>query len=176
MNKKCTLLLTALCGLSLIAGCGEKKELTVFKENMDSFYTQITDIQDSIQSIDIGSEDAASNLLSDLEQMVQQFDSLAAMEAPQEFSNIEELADDAATYMQQAYELYQQAYSQDFISDSYTQAASENYASAMKRISYIAALLQGEIPEGATVTEGDDTEFEPYNEYEEEDISYEETE
>ena len=83
-----------------------------------------------------------------------------------EFISIEELADDASAYMDQAVRLYSEAYEEDYVSDALIQAATENYESAMKRINYIAVLLQGEIPEGATVVEGDGTEFEPYSEEE----------
>lgn len=165
MFKRYTLLITLIC-MTVLAGCGEKEELTVFKENMNDFYTEVSAIETAISSIDEQSEDAVATLLINLEQMSSQFQQLADMEVPEEFISVEDLADDAASYMHEAVRLYGEAYEEDYVSDSLIQAATENYESAMKRINYIAVLLQGEIPEGATVIEGDGNEFEPYTEEE----------
>lgn len=145
-------------------GCGEKEELTVFKNNMSEFYEEVSSIESNIVSIDESSEDAVSTLLIYMEQMSLQFQHLAEMEVPQEFISVEALADDAFDYMKEAVRLYEEAYEEDYISDPLIQAATENYISAMKRINYIAVLLQGEIPEGATIVESDGAEFEPYTE------------
>ena len=64
--------------------------------------------------------------------------------------------------MQEAVRLYEEAYAEEYVNDALIQAAAENYEYAMKRVNYIAIILQGEIPEGATVIETDGTEFEPY--------------
>ena len=111
-------------------------------------------------------KNAVNTLLINMEEMAACFQTLANMEVPMEFISIEELADDASAYMDEAVRLYSEAYEEDYVSDALVQAATENYESAMKRINYIAVLLQGEIPEGATVVEGDGTEFEPYSEEE----------
>ena len=165
MFKRYTLLITLVCMMAL-AGCGEKEELTAFKENINNFYTEVSAIETAISSIDEQSEDAVATLLINLEQMSSQFQQLADMEVPEEFISVEDLADDTASYMHEAVRLYGEAYEEDYVSDSLIQAAAENYESAMKRINYIAVLLQGEIPEGATVIEGDGNEFEPYTEEE----------
>ena len=151
-------------GMFAVCGCGEKEELTTFKENMDTFYTEVSAIETAMTAIEEESEDAVDSLLFQMEQMKSQFDLLADFDVPQEFISVEELADDAAGYMSEAVRLYGEAYEEDYISDAMIQAAAENYDSAMKRINYIAVLLQGEIPEGATVVEGEGTEFEPYSE------------
>lgn len=154
-------LLICMC---FFTGCGEKEELTVFKENMNQFYEEVSVIESNMASIDESSEDAVSTLLIYLEQMSIQFQQLAEMEVPAEFISVEDLADDAYDYMKEAVRLYEEAYEEDYISDPLIQAAAENYASAMRRINYIAMLLQGEVPEGATIVEVDGTEFEPYAE------------
>lgn len=150
----------------LFTGCGEKEELTVYEENMKNFYAEISEIENAIAEIDESSENAVNTLLINMEEMAACFQTLANMEVPEEFISIEELADDASAYMDEAVRLYSEAYEEDYVSDALVQAATENYESAMKRINYIAVLLQGEIPEGATVVEGDGTEFEPYSEEE----------
>lgn len=166
MFKRYTLMVGLLLCMTFFTGCGEKEELTAFKENMSTFYTEVSAIETAISSIDEQSENAVTTLLINLEQMASQFQQLADMEVPEEFISVEDLADDAASYMNEAVRLYGEAYEEDYVSDSLIQAAAENYESAMKRINYIAVLLQGEIPEGATVIEGDGNEFEPYTEEE----------
>ena len=166
MFKKHTLIISLLLSMIFLAGCGEKEELTIFKEEMNHFYTEVSAIESAINSIDEQSENAVSTLLINLEQMSVQFQQLAELEVPEEFISIEELADDATDYMYEAVRLYGEAYEEDYVSDSLIQAAAENYESAMKRINYIAVLLQGEIPEDAIVVEEDGTEFEPYKEEE----------
>lgn len=152
MLKK-AFVLCMLTGMLVLTACGEDKKLTVFKENMDQFYTEISAIEESISSIDEQSEDAVASLLIQMEQMAEQFQRLADMEVPEEFISVEELADDAADYMGEAVRLYEEAYEEDYVSDSLIQAAADNYASAMKRVNYIAYLLQDKIPEGSAAEE-----------------------
>ena len=166
MLKRFTLLIALMMSMLVFTGCGEKEELTVYEENMKNFYAEISEIENAIAEIDESSENAVNTLLINMEEMAVCFQTLADMEVPMEFISIEELADDASAYMDEAVRLYSEAYEEDYVSDVLIQAATENYESAMKRINYIAVLLQGEIPEGATVVEGDGTEFEPYSEEE----------
>ena len=162
MLKKYVLMLVTIISMLFFAGCGEREELTVFKEQIDNFYTEVSALETEMNSITEDSENAVSTLLVSLEQMSEQFQELADLDVPAEFISVEDLADDAASYMYEAVRLYGEAYEEDYVSDSLIQAASDNYESAMKRINYIAILLQGEIPEGANVIEDDGTEFEPY--------------
>ena len=166
MLKKYTWLVALLISMLVFTGCGEKEELTVFEENMKNFYTEVSTIENAIAEIDASSENAVETMVINIEEMAACFQTLAEMDIPMEFISIEELADDASAYMDEAARLYAEAYEEDYVSDSLIQAATENYESAMKRVNYIAVLLQGEIPEGATVIEGDGAEFEPYSEEE----------
>lgn len=154
------LLLTVLFGTLLLTGCGEKEELIVFKENVSAFYTEVAAIEAEILFVDEQSEDAVAVLLTQLEQLSAQFQQLAEWEVPEEFISVEALADDAADYMSEAVRLYTEAYEEDYVSDSLIQAAAENYESAMKRIHYIASLLQSEIPQDANVTIEEDEAWE----------------
>ena len=166
MLRKYTLFIVLLVSMFLFTGCGEKEELTAFENDMKNFYDEVSAIESAISQIDASSETAVDNLLVNMEEMAACFQTLANIEVPMEFISIEELADDASAYMDEAVRLYSEAYEEDYISDALVQAATENYESAMKRINYIAILLQGEIPEDAIVVEGDGNEFEPYSEEE----------
>ncbi|MBQ9991697.1 MAG: hypothetical protein IJP31_12305 [Lachnospiraceae bacterium] len=171
MRIKKGLLLIGFMALIMLTGCGERKELTEFKENMTSFYTEITSIGESMNAISPDSEDAVSSLLGYLDAMNLQFQFLAEIQVPAEFVSIEALADDAADHMSQAVSYYRQAYEGESFDENLAEAASQHYESAMKRVNYIATLLQGDIPEDANVivTEGEDTEFTPYSEENEND-------
>ena len=163
MKYSVSLLLTLLLSLFLL-GCGEEKELTLFKENMTAFYENVHTIGRSLDSVNPASKEAVALVDSSLSEMLKQLQLLASMDIPQQFASVDVLADDALEYMEEAVRLHSMAYGNDQVNISFVEAAAENYESAMKRIEYIATLLQGEIPEGATLIEGDDTEFEPYTE------------
>ena len=155
-----------IAGLLAVSGCGQSEKLGAFQESIENFYAEVSGIESEIRHIDVKSEDAVTALLILLEQMSVQLDILAKAEVPDEFASVAELAQDAQMYMTEASRLYQEAFSEDQVKEPYVEAAIENYESAMKRIDYIAVLLQGEIPEGATVVEGEGNEFDPYTESE----------
>ena len=162
MLKKQALLIFIMTCMLAFTGCGEREELTVFNEQINDFYTEVSVLETEIASMDAETEDAVSVLLTHLQKMGTKFQQLADVEVPVEFISVEELAEDAASYMQEAVRLYEEAYAEEYVNDALIQAAAENYEYAMKRVNYIAIILQGEIPEGATVIETDGTEFEPY--------------
>lgn len=162
-----TLLITLLMSVCLTA-CGQDKNLATYEKNMNDFTENIAAISDTMDGIDPESETATTDLLSCLDQMNDQFQILAVMEIPDKFSNIAELAPQAGSYMQEAVSLYHELYEGAEFDEEKASAAAENYSRAMKRVSYISALLQGEIPEGSeiVVTE-EDTDFEPVTQPEE---------
>ena len=159
------LVLTGMLSFLFLAGCGEKQELADYKENMTLFYTEIVATGEVMNAIVADSSDAVTSLLGSLDSMNRHFQYLASIEVPDEFSNTEAIADEASAYMNQAVSLYHDAYASEEYKENLISAAVQNYQAAMKRVGYIAILLQGEIPEGADVimSEGEDTELEPYS-------------
>lgn len=145
----CALLLSAAFSLN---GCGKDAALEAYKENMNAFYETIQEKSDAIDMIDTSSETAVDELLSLLDEINVAFTELGEMEVPKQFSSIESLADDAASYMTEANELYHEAYADGSYNDIKGDAAKENYDRAMKRVSYIADIFHGEIPDDANVT------------------------
>lgn len=165
MKKRIIILSGYLLFISaFIKGCGNNEELSSFQQNMMGFCNNITSINYDLTSINANDDNAVDLLTSCLEKMSVEFENLAAMEVPKEFSSVEDLADDAFEYMQEATRLYKNTYEDKNTNEAFLTAAVQNYDSAMKRIGYIATILQGEIPEGATVIEDEGTEFEPYTE------------
>ena len=109
MLKKYILSALVLAGMLVFTGCGEKEELTMFKEEISNFYTEVSALEAELDSIDEQSENAVSTIMISLEQMNEQFQKLAEIEVPTEFISVEELAEDAASYMYEAVRLYGEA-------------------------------------------------------------------
>ena len=141
-------------------GCGTDEELVAFQANILEFHDNISALSDSMNTIDPSSPDAVTLVNDHLSSLQTEFETLSELEVPSEFSNIETIADDAVYFIQEAARLYRDAYEDDYVNESFIQAAVENYESAIKRIEYIAILLQGKIPEGAVLLTEDKNEVE----------------
>lgn len=162
VNKKSFFMAILISTIFMLSGCGDKK-LDSFQDDMTKFKDNVVSISETMDNIDATSDTATDDLLSCLDSMNEQFQFLSAIEVPSKFSNIETLADEASTYMSEAVSLYHEYYESTDYDDSVRQAASENYSRAMKRMSYISVLLQGNIPDDSEVmvTEEDGVDFQP---------------
>lgn len=164
MKKRIFLFVAFAC--FFIAGCDKDPALETYNENLSTFTTNISDISNRMEEIDTTSDTARSEVLSCLDEMKEQFLILAEMEVPKEFASIENLADEASDYMTEAVTLYHQVFEAGQYSEETASIAQENYNRAMKRLSYISSLLQGELPEGEgiIITEEEMLDFEPVTE------------
>lgn len=155
MKRKIYIYIIGVC-LFLLAGCGSDPELSGFRDQMDSFYESLSAAVNTLESIDPDSASVTDEILAGLDEMSVLFDELAEIEVPpkfeENFGNIEELADQASQYMSEADSLYHEAFADGGYDDALAQAAHENYTRAMKRVNYIAILLQGRIPEDDNIT------------------------
>ena len=151
--KKRFLLLFAVLVIAISAtGCGEDPKLEKFRNDMDSFCQDILEIDTNINNIDASSESARDELLGYLDQLDQSFKVLADMSVPEEFSYIEELADEASSYMTTAVASYHEAYSNNSYNEYTAEYARENYERACKRVTVMIKLLHGEKISDADVT------------------------
>ena len=164
MKKRILFLAIMLC--LCMTGCGKDQKLEEYNENISTFTLNIADISSRMEEIDTTSDTAASEVLICLDEMQEQFIILAEMEVPKEFASIESLADEASEYMTEAVTLYHQVFESEEYSVETASIAQENYNRAMKRLSYISSLLQGELPEGddVIITEEEMLDFEPVTE------------
>lgn len=166
MKLRYILIFALLC--LFMAGCGKDKQLEEYRNNITAFTSDVSDISMKMEQIDTTSATAVDEVLSCLEEMEAQFLVLAEMEVPKEFASVESLADEASEYMSEAVSLYHEIFTSQSISedDVLLSAAQENYDRAMKRISYISSLLQGELPQGddVFVTEEEVLDFTPVTE------------
>ena len=160
--KKIRFLLPLLF-LFCLCSCGKDEQLEQYKKDMTNFNTNISAIATRMNNIDTTAEGAVTDVLNCLSEMQYQFESLAAMEVPEEFGSIESLADEASEYMAQAVTLYSEVFTVEEYSEEKATVAAEYYNRAMTRLSYISSLLQGKLPEGENiiVTEEEMLDFEP---------------
>ena len=81
-----------------------------------------------------------------LDSMDTSFQQMAALEVPDCFPGVEELADDASMYMSEAVSYYHMAYEGGGFDASLEDVAMQNYAFANTRLQYIISILHGDIP------------------------------
>ena len=150
--KKTALLLIPVWGI-LLTGCSNQssEELESYKKSMTVFYDALSDYNEAINNIDPNAEDAKSQLLGYLDEMNETYKNMAAIEIPEEFSGISDIAVEAADYMDKANEFYHQAYDGDFDSDS-EMLASQYYQRANDRVLIMLQVLHGQVPEGEGIT------------------------
>lgn len=145
-------LLTVILLTIFMTGCGRDEALEEYKTNIETFTTNISDINDRINNIDLSSETHVADFLSCMDELKEEFAWFAELDVPEQFASVESLADDAGEYMAEAVSLYHQAFEAETLDTALLDVASENYKRANKRISYISSILQGEIPEGDGVS------------------------
>lgn len=154
------LMLLGLCG------CKQDAELAEYEENVTAFIDEVSNIKLRMEEIDINSDSAIADTLICLDEMQEQFYFLAEMDVPTEFASIESLADEASEYMTEAVSIYHEVFEAEEYDSATADVAGENYDRAMKRLSYISTLLQGELPddENLIITEEEVLDFEPVTE------------
>ena len=147
-------LLILLTGITLfMTGCKNNPELDAYKANMEQFFENIKVFDSAINSIDPLAETASSDLLNILDSMETSFSQMASLEVPDNFPGVEDLADEASSYMTEAVSCYHQAFEGESYNASMADVAKQNYDRANVRIQYIISILHGEIPEEIYVYE-----------------------
>ena len=147
MKNKIRLFAAGFFAAIFFTACGEDPELTQFRNSIESFCMEISQIDTSINNIDASSERAVTELLFHLDSLEDAFQEFAELDFPEEFDYLEEIADQAGEYMSTAVSSYHDAYSGEFYDESAAAYASENYSRAYKRVQIIITFLHGDIPE-----------------------------
>ncbi len=131
----------------LSTGCGENEaaaELEIYKSNLTTFLENISYLDSELNAIDPSSETSREELLGYLDQLNEQFAALAALDVPEQFANVKELAAGASENMTHAVEYYKEAYTEEAFNENYAVAANEYYSRANERLVYILQFLHGE--------------------------------
>ncbi len=153
MKTKIKLMAMGLVLAIMLTACGEDPELTRFRSDLDAFCTKISEIDTAINSIDAHSDTAITELLTQLDLLDTEFQKFAGLDFPEEFDYLENLADEAGSYMTEAVSSYHEAYSNGSYNEYLAEYAYENYSRANKRILIIVSLLHGEEPEDVDLVE-----------------------
>lgn len=151
LKKLKKLILCLLCVLFL-TGCGEDEALNNYQKDMEIFFQHVAEFDENMNTIDVGQEDYVAQLLSYLDALDAEVAWMAELEVPEQFSVVDDLADEASENMRQAVSYFHMAYEAEEFNPNYEEAAREYYKRANLRIQYIIMLLHGEIPEGEGIT------------------------
>lgn len=146
MKNKICLLFVSVLTVILLSACGEDPELAQFQVDIENFCTRVSEIDTSINSIDPQSDNAVSELLSDLDALDGVFQSFANLDFPEEYDYLEDLAQESSKYMTEAVSSYHDAYSDNSYDEAMAEYAKENYSRAYKRVQIIITFLHGEEP------------------------------
>lgn len=147
MHKKLAILLTGMIMATCLSACGKDPKLTQFKQDIDTFCTDISNLDTSMNNIDATSDSAKTQLLGYLDQLDEEFIGFAALDFPEEFAYLEPLADESSQYMTEAVNYYHKAYEEtEFYNEEYATYALENYSRALKRVQIIITFLHGDEP------------------------------
>lgn len=153
MKKTIVSFLMSVMIIFVMSGCGSDPALSQFKVDIDNFCTKVSEIDNSINNIDVSSEYATDELLRCLDDLNAEFTAFAELDFPEEYDYLEELADEAGSYMNEAVNNYHKTYEDDSYNESYAEYAAANYERAYKRIQIIISFLHGEEPEDVNVTD-----------------------
>lgn len=157
LKTKNAILLTAISMSVCLFGCGssddEEKALADFSSQISDFTEYIKEADAQINSLDSTDSASIDSLLEILDNMDEEFQKLAEVDAPNQYQDVENLADEASENMSLAVSYYHSFFENEQFSEQDADIAYEYYARAMKRVKYIGYMLAGgEIPEEENVT------------------------
>ena len=136
----------------MLTACGKDPVLAQFRKDMDDFCTKISKIDTAINNIDASAENAASELLTCLDELDIVFQGFARLDFPEEFDYLESLADESSQFMTEAVKNYHDTYSSGSYNAAVAEYAKQYYIKAYKRVQIIITFLHGEIPTDADLT------------------------
>ncbi|MBE5885581.1 MAG: hypothetical protein E7284_04155 [Lachnospiraceae bacterium] len=151
MKKKFFALTLSVVLTFFFVGCGADNELDKYRKSVEEFYEDVVEINDNINAIDAESANAPQELLDELDDLNALFQDFGELEVPQEYIAVESLADEAASFMDEAVTLYHSSFSDGTFNDFSVGMAYEKYCRAILRINYIGDILQGKTLEGENI-------------------------
>lgn len=152
MKKRFFLLMLSAITVISLCGCGKSdNELSQYRQEVEKFYEEVSQINDNINSIDAEKENAPDKLLSELDALNAVFQDFADVDVPDEYMAAESLADEAASFMNEAVSMYHSSFSEGTFNEFSSSMAYDKYCRAILRINYIGDLLQGKPLEGEGV-------------------------
>ena len=149
MKKKLSTALLLLLIICTFVGCTKSSDndLAEYKANVENFYAEAIASHNRINAIDAESETAAQDLLNELDYVKTNFQNFADLEVPDEYKSVENLADSAATLMNDAVDMYHASYENGTFNEFTVGMAYEKYCRAINTINSIGDILQGNTSE-----------------------------
>lgn len=144
--------IAAILTAIMLTACGEDPVLAQFKKNINNFCTKISEIDTAINSIDATADDAASELLTYLDDLDIVFQAFGRLDFPEEFDYLESLAQESSSFMTEAVKNYHDAYSNGAYNETIAEYAKQYYTKAYKRVQIIITFLHGEVPSDVDLT------------------------
>lgn len=144
--------IAAVLTVIMLTACGQDPELARFRKDMDSFCTKISEIDNSINSIDATADNASSELLACLDDLDLVFQAFARLDFPPDFDYLEDVADESSQFMTEAVKNFHSAYSNGSYNEYTAEYAKQYYIKAYKRVQIIITFLHGEIPTDPDLT------------------------
>ena len=152
-NKLIRVLPVLLFLVCFLGGCksARVRELEEYRQNMSRFFENVASYDQAINAIDPKAENASEELLRNLDGLNAEFETMASLKVPDDFSSISEITIDAADSMREAVALYHEAYDGTYDPDKVTEAQTY-YKRASTCVQIIVQVLHGETPSGEGVT------------------------
>ena len=149
------LVILSLCCI-MLTGCNSKEniEMTRFRNEINSFCDNIKEIDASINEIsnitadEEGLKEATKTLMEHMDRLNVEFKKFANMDFPAEYDYLEQMADEAGSYMTEAVNVYHKTF-EDNYTVSMEDYAQQNYSRAYKRVQFIIDVLNGKDPNAA---------------------------
>ncbi len=155
MKKIFTFIITLILSLNLIA-CSKQNsdEIFKFQNNLNSILIEIEKIHNNINSLDTTDTNAPKIMLNNLSDLKDAFKDLSKLKITDDkHSYITGLAEEGSDYMEQAYDLFKEAYSKDILDEETADLAYKYLERATKRINVIVTMLHGEVPDDVIIHE-----------------------
>ena len=154
MKNRLIILIISLsvCLFGCSSSNDEEKALADFSEEISDFTDYIKETDEKLNNLDATDKSAIDELLEILDDMDETFQALAEIDAPTQYQDIENLAQEASENMSLAVSHYHAFFENEPFSAEDADTAYDYYARAMKRVRYIGYMLTGgEIPEDENV-------------------------
>jgi len=152
------LLILALMAAFLLnaTACSKKNtgEIVKFQNDLNIILTEISNIHENINAVDVNSENASKTILSNLSDLQDAFDDLSNLNiTDKKHSYITDLAKEGSDYMSQAYDLFKAAYKENTFDADSADLAYQYLERASKRIRVIVTMLHGDVPDDVIIHE-----------------------
>ncbi len=148
------LMILFICCMMLTGCNNENIETTRFRSQINSFCDNIKEIDASINEItnitadEEGLKEATKTLMNHMDRLNVEFAQFANMDFPTEYDYLEQMADEAGSYMTEAVKAYHITYEDNYTA-SMEDYAQQNYSRAYKRVQFIIDILNGKDPNAA---------------------------